>query len=141
MEFTHITSLVPEGEHFDSAAINEGIFLTVGHVEAIESQLAQNADAIETAVAERNQAQTALTEANETIQAQVTSMEEKSQQIETLQARVTELEAAPAGKSFTDKGKEKDDVGGGASGEEKYMTSVDAEMAQIRKMKAEAAGK
>lgn len=39
MEYTRINALTPEGEFFQSEALNEGIWLSVGHLNALESQL------------------------------------------------------------------------------------------------------
>ena len=45
MEYTNIVSLVPEGEHFDASAINEGVWISQAHLDAIETKLGENATA------------------------------------------------------------------------------------------------
>lgn len=43
MEYPKLNSLVPQGEHFDESAINgEGVWLSTGHVNAIENFLASD---------------------------------------------------------------------------------------------------
>lgn len=39
MKYPNLNALVPEGEHFDESAINEGVYLTVAHINAIEQSL------------------------------------------------------------------------------------------------------
>lgn len=103
-QYNQIVALVPAGEHFDAAAINEGIYLTAGHVAAIETALLNHAgaltekdnllqaaaDALQTAAATHaaelqplQAASGALATANETITA--------------LEAQVAELKAKAAG--------------------------------------------
>lgn len=43
MELTNVIAAVPEGEHFDATAVNEGIWVSQTHMAAIESKLAENA--------------------------------------------------------------------------------------------------
>ena len=40
MKYPQLNSLVPAGEHFDESAVNEGVFLSVAHIDAIEQNLA-----------------------------------------------------------------------------------------------------
>jgi hypothetical protein len=51
MPYTRIISLVPDGEHFDASAIGEGVWLSTGHLNSIESSLEQNGAAFETSEA------------------------------------------------------------------------------------------
>jgi chromosome segregation ATPase len=92
MKFPKVTGLVPEGEHFDeSAIVNEGGFLSIAHLNAIENALVDtegleqaNASIVEltnerdSAVQELATATDNLTTAQETIT--------------TRDARITELE-------------------------------------------------
>lgn len=61
MEYPKIISLVPQGEHFDASAVNEGVWLSVAHVNSIEEKLNSNA-AASTAVADA-----AIASANEIV--------------------------------------------------------------------------
>ena len=99
MEYTQIISLVPQGEHFDSAAINEGVYLTVAHINAIEASLAANAqtvsslnDKIKLANEAKKKADDNLIAANTTIESQKTTLKEKETEITTLNTKVEELE-------------------------------------------------
>lgn len=108
MPYTRITSLVPEGEHFDESAVGEGVWLSTGHLNSIESTLEQSTVALETAeanltanieqgtviVQERNEAQAALQTANATIATQTTRIAE-------LEAQVAQLGKAPSGSGST----------------------------------------
>lgn len=65
MEYTNIISLVPQGEHFDPTAMNEGIWMTANHVGAIENSLTSNAtgtSAIQESLNERDQQIQSLTD-------------------------------------------------------------------------------
>lgn len=93
MEYTQLNSLVPAGEHFDSSAINEGIYLTSGHVEAIENALASNSTTVSdlntqitNITSERDTAQSALATANQTIADRDATIEQQAQEIATLKA-------------------------------------------------------
>lgn len=122
MEYPQLTALVPQGEHFDSSAINEGVYLTEGHLNNIEASLAGQATVvaemqqqIDNAQAAATEAQTALTAATETNGTQA--------------ARITELEndlvaarqATPAA-AFVEGAPEKDEHGGGVQKEESEAT-------------------
>lgn len=93
MENTHITALVPKGEHFDASAMNEGIFITEAHFNAIEESLAGNASivaglhtAVANAEAATNTATAALTTANETIAQRDATIAAQAAEIATLKA-------------------------------------------------------
>ena len=82
MEYTNIISLVPQGEHFDPTAMNEGVWLTETHIGAIENMLVSNA-AGTSAVADA-----AVSQANEIVS--LTDQLNASKQL------VTELDATIA---------------------------------------------
>lgn len=46
MELTNIIAAVPAGEHFDATAVNEGVWMSKGHLESIENVLAVNASRV-----------------------------------------------------------------------------------------------
>jgi chromosome segregation ATPase len=99
MEYTQVTALVPEKEHFDATAVNEGVWVSQGHLGAIETRLQQDSTAIAAHATEveglggqiisLNEQVTAsateLANANETIAA-------KDTEIAALNAKITELE-------------------------------------------------
>ena len=65
MEYTHIINLVPQGEHFDPSAVNEGVWVTETHLGAIENSLISNAtgtSAIQEASNEKDQQIQSLTD-------------------------------------------------------------------------------
>lgn len=40
MKYPQLNSLVPATEHFDESAINEGVYLSIAHIDSIEQTLA-----------------------------------------------------------------------------------------------------
>ncbi len=96
MKYPKITALVPSGEEFNADAVNEGIWLTAAHVDAIEATVA-NAEAAAATQAEIITAaneliaegQTLVNAANATIAANAT-------ELVALQAEVTKLKGTPA---------------------------------------------
>lgn len=125
MENTYekIAALVPEGEHFDATAINEGVYLTTAHIANIEVSLLNQ----DTVVAEMQTQLDAAKQQNETSQQTIAdrdaSLESKDAQITALEAEVATLKTKPAA-DFTEKGKEKDEHG---SGEQKQLDPVTIE--------------
>lgn len=117
MEYTQVISLVPNGEHFDATAVNEGVWLSQGHLDAIEGQLQAHAATIaghdevvnglnqqlQDQALQAQQAVSDLETANGTISTQTTRIQE-------LEAEVARLQKAPAG-GFTSTVKELDEVG------------------------------
>lgn len=135
MEYTQLESLVPQGEHFDSSAINEGVYLTLGHLNNIEASLngqatvvAEMQQQIDAAKVEATQAQNALATAQEQITADAARISQLEQDLATAKS------LTPAG-GFKDTNREKDEHGGGESPDAKYLTSVDEEMANLRAMR------
>lgn len=99
MEYTNITSLVPEGEQFDSTAVNEGVWVTEAHLQNVENSLAENATAIadHTAALENLNGQlTAANTATETAEGSLVTANDtivaKDAEIQRLNARIAELE-------------------------------------------------
>src|SRR5688500_1860631 len=101
MELTRIIALVPENEHFDATALNEGIWLTVGHVSNIENALSTQAASQAEVTSQRDNIQQQLTDAQAASQtATVTHQQEiaqRDQQIATLNAEIANLKKSPAG--------------------------------------------
>lgn len=131
MEYTHIISAVPEGEHFDSSAINEGVWLSVGHLDSIESRLAghtEEVNALNSGIAAH---ETAIEGLNATIAANEAVVSERDARIVELEGEVAKLKAAPAA-SLTGTSIDKDDVG-----PESVIGSdpVNAEAARLRAMR------
>jgi len=97
MKYPKVTALVPEKEHFDSSVIGEGVWMTVGHVSAIEGALQAQETATAEAVATL---QTTLTETKDSLEIAETSVtaltatvSEKETTISTQSAKIQELEA------------------------------------------------
>lgn len=96
MKYDQIPGLVPPGEHVDMSAMNEGIFLSVAHVDAIESALANNAGivaALNIKIDEQSllAQQTAVAQ-----QAAEGSLATANKELTTASGRITELEARVA---------------------------------------------
>ena len=104
MEHTRIAALVPVGEHCDMSAVNEGIWLSVGHVNSIEVSLEQAQNEATKAAETISQLQgaiashdTAIAELNQTIQDRDAELGHRDAEIERLNAEIVELKKAPAG--------------------------------------------
>lgn len=104
MEYPKLISLVPATEHFDASAIGEGVWLSVGHINAIESamtisetSLAESAASLEAA---NGNVQT-LTDENATLTSDAvtakTASDAQGAKIVALEAQVALLGAKPSG--------------------------------------------
>ncbi len=97
MKFKNIQNLVPTTEHFDeSAIVNEGGFLSVSHMQAIEDALASHETAlsqVQTALDTASASVTSLTteraEANAALQTANGTITSQSNKIINLEAQVT----------------------------------------------------
>jgi uncharacterized coiled-coil protein SlyX len=129
MEYPRISALVPEGEHCDMEAMNECIWLSVGHVNSIEVSLeqaqneaanaAQRISELESTLATHDQA---VSELNQSIQDKDAELGHKDAEIEKLNARISELEKKPAG-DFSSTTKTEDE-GGKPDPKAKYFQST-----------------
>jgi septal ring factor EnvC (AmiA/AmiB activator) len=98
MEYNRIQSLVPKDEHFDATAVNEGVWVSKAHLDAIENQLGQDqatieshgpavqglTDQITTLTTERDSAKTELQTANDTVAARDSKITEMQSEIDGL---------------------------------------------------------
>lgn len=120
MKYPKINSLVPAAEHFDeSAIINEGGYLSIAHLTAIEKNLADSESGSIASTAALNAAQESLAAATESLTAANTKVEEQTATITSLQsevatakttnetqaARITALEAEVAALGAEESGK------------------------------------
>lgn len=130
MEFNHIISLVPDGEHFDASAVNEGVWVSTGHLQNIETALATAAQEVEAANLNVQQGVEAVNTANAAVEAANALVAEKDQQISSLQAEIESIKAAPAA-PITQTIKEKDDK------EEKpvFVSEITREAERLRALK------
>lgn len=118
MNYPRITALVPQGEHFDSTALNEGIWLTTGHFSAIEIALETVNGSVATLATERDNLQQQLTQA----------ATQAHQQIAGLQNEIATLKKGPAGEfSQTTTSQDQLSAQKVESGKNKYRTSYDDE--------------
>jgi hypothetical protein len=95
MKFQKIAGLVPEGEHFDeSAIVNEGGFLSVAHLAALENDLGDstNAEALEQANASIVELTTARDTAMQELGAITENLTAAQETITIRDARIAELE-------------------------------------------------
>jgi hypothetical protein len=101
MEYPRITALVPQGEHFDSSALNEGIWLTVGHVNSIETSLDAVNGSVGALTAERDTLQQQLTLSQQDAQTAATQaqndLQARDQKITSLETEIANLKKGPAG--------------------------------------------
>lgn len=140
MEYTNITSLVPEGEQFDSTAVNEGVWVTERHLQNVENRLLDNVTEIAASQEQINgltekledqalQAQQAVSElatANETIAT-------KDTEIARLNARITALENETPDPAQTKK--DVDETGSNKKVEVNPLDAIADNMMGIRKPK------
>lgn len=111
MEYTHITACVPEGEHFDATAVNEGVWLTEKHLQSIESFMAHQATAASSFETQISEKDTAIAEAKKEASDAVAGQEVLQTKINELNTEIETLKKKPAS-DFTNTAKEKDENGG-----------------------------
>lgn len=96
MEYTNIIAAVPAGEHFDASAVNEGVWMSVAHLNSIEAVMATFNTQLDDQALQAQQAVEAngtLTDALNTANA---TIEERNAEIASLQQQIADLKAAPA---------------------------------------------
>lgn len=127
-----IQSLVPAGEHFDPTALNEGIWFTVAHVNAIESALVAAGQTATTLTGERDAFQSQLTEAKNGASTAATKAAEDLQaantKITALEAQIEALKKGPAA-GFTETTAQQDRQ---ADTKNQFETSVDKDLKEMR---------
>ena len=109
MKYPQIQALVPKGEHFDeSASLNEGGYLSTGHLSAIENDLATNTQALEQANAMIETHANSIADLNATIATMQTAADTaianaatQTARIANLEAEVKELGSKPSGTGTT----------------------------------------
>jgi hypothetical protein len=130
MKFPKLTALVPEGEHFDeSAIINEGCYLSIGHINSIESAFIAHDSVVEAANVSATQIsslQEQLTVAQTAASDSAASLENSNTRITALEAEIVALNAKTAADfqetvTSEDRGKEL------PTGKAKYHTTFDDE--------------
>lgn len=106
MKYPRIATLVPQGEHFDeSAIINEGGFLSVGHLSGIEAALENNnLEALEQANAtitdltnERDNTALELSAAQENLETANNTIATHGQRIIELEGQLAQFTGGPSG--------------------------------------------
>lgn len=127
MEFPQLTALVPSGEHHDFTALNEGIWLSAGHIANIENALATAATNATTATTATVDLQQQLQTANDSLTAANTRISE-------LEGEVSGLKKQPHG-SFQATTSTQDKPPVASVKEETFMTSFDKELAAMRGVK------
>jgi hypothetical protein len=110
MEYNNIISAVPQGEHFDVSAVNEGVWLSVGHLDSIENKFNGHAAAVDALNATIAENSAAIEAANATITANNETIVANNARIAELEAEVAKLKAGPAA-SLTSTTTDKDAVG------------------------------
>jgi uncharacterized protein YkwD len=131
MSFPTITTLVPKDEHFDATALNEGIWLSEGHLVNVESALVdaaanntQQTTRINELSGQLTAAQASLTEAQNNLATANTT-------VSTLQGEIAELKKQPAVPlSQTPKEGVDETPGGGTQ-----LSEITKEANEIRKLK------
>lgn len=131
MEFKHIIELVPDGEHFDASAINEGVWISQGHLTNIESAFAQ----VDTLEAQANEniekLNSRITEMEEAATADAATIQQKDARIAELEAEVASLKEQPAA-DLKDTSKQNDDL----EGKKEFVSEVTREAERLRAMRS-----
>ena len=131
MEFNHIIALVPDGEHFDAAAINEGVWISQGHLVNIESAFAQ-VDSLEAQANENiEKLNGRITEMEEAATAATTTIQQKDERIAELEAEVASLKAQPAA-DLKDTSKQNDEL----EGKKEFVSEVTREAERLRALRS-----
>ena len=137
MEYPRITALVPNGEHFDSTAVNEGIWLTTGHFSAIEIALEASINCAASLTSERDNLQQQLTQVQQDAQTAAAnsqkSLDDRDRQISNLQTENAKLKAGPAGEFSQTTTTEDPIPGQQTSNKNKFRTSYDDEIEAYNK--------
>lgn len=96
MEYTNIISLVPVGEHFDAAAINEGVWLSQAHLDALETTLAENGTVVTAITSQRDEQALLAQQANEQIAEQQRVNDGLQLTVTAMEAEIADLKKGPA---------------------------------------------
>lgn len=97
MSFPKVTALVPKDEHFDSTALNEGIWLSAGHLNAIENALAAAAANDTTQASRITELTSQLATKQNDLTAAQSSLATANTTISGLQGEIVTLKGTPAG--------------------------------------------
>lgn len=99
MKLVKVLTLVPETEHFDPelATVNEGIYLTEGHLQNIEDALAGNESVSEMVTEKDNQ----VTQLQGEVEALESNVATKEARIQELEQQVESLGKEPSGTGST----------------------------------------
>lgn len=113
MEYTNIIAAVPEGEHFDATAVNEGVWMSKGHLESIENVLASNAGRVSELESQLGSTATKHTDEIQGLNGQLTTAQETitahEKTISDLQTELATLKQGAAG-AFSNTNKQNDDL-------------------------------
>lgn len=125
MKFPKISALVPEKEHFDETAVNEGVWLSEPHLSQIENALS-NAEVA------AGEAATNLQTANASIEAKNNSLIALTEEVASQKKIVENLtaEKAASEKKMTDQAAENDIV---LAAKDKEIASLQEEVARLGK--------
>ncbi len=101
MKYPKLNSLVPAGEHFDESAINEGVYLTTGHVNSIEETLAGHVAALNAVNVQLTEANNSITTLNEAATTSATTIKTQAERIVELEGQVEKLGKDASGTGTT----------------------------------------
>ena len=96
MEYPQIISLVPEGEHFDASAVNEGVWLSVGHINSIEGGITALQQAVATNKVDLDARTSELATASQNLSAANATITERDATIAAQATEIANLKAAAA---------------------------------------------
>lgn len=124
-QFSKIIALVPAGEHFNAEAIvNEGIYLTAGHLAAVEAALNRSVKQEQDLLTLTGTLQDQLTTATTALTATQSQLTEANTKVTGLETQVEALKKAPAA-DFGNTTKKGTDNLAGPGGKTVQLTTVD----------------
>ena len=121
MKYPKIVAQVPAGEHFDDSAVNEGVWLTVAHLNNIEGAF----DSITGSEEKVGELTVQIDGLVDTAVKDAATIRTQSARIVELEATVEKLEAKPSGNGSVLRAGAKDDSAEGNVGTPSYLDPND----------------
>jgi hypothetical protein len=132
MEYPNITALVPQGEHFDASAMNEGIWVSQTHFDAIETKLTNGAIAINTHAVDIVEANLKVTEANDQLAAANQTIADRDATIASQAEEIADLKKKAAHPISTTTTTQPDKLNDGASEQISEVTKEAQRLFEIK---------
>lgn len=96
MKFPKISAVVPQGEHFDESAVNEGVWLSENHLNAVENALSVAETATAAAASSLETANTSVRNLTEELAAEKSNSAKLTAEKEAAEKKAADLETEHA---------------------------------------------